>query len=259
MRRIWPGAIVTENTLHVHTMAVRKAFGPYRYLLKTESRRGLRLLGDWTVSHHDAARSPAVAADAGRRRISDAPFSRACDTPGRADCGGGAVAGPHVRLASGNPDRTRRNRQNQPRLESRPRSCGRLSRRRLVGRIGVAVGSGPGANSGGGSAQGADRAHQRHTRNHCAFRRRPKAAPRPRQGEHLIEAVATLVETLLARCPQRHVDHRQPRNDQAKAGYTRPSCGSDCLRSGPIGTRPRTERLRPRDKRTGRKPTCTAD
>ena len=40
MHRIWPGAIVTENTLHVHTMAVRKALGPYRHLLKTESRRG---------------------------------------------------------------------------------------------------------------------------------------------------------------------------------------------------------------------------
>jgi predicted ATPase/DNA-binding winged helix-turn-helix (wHTH) protein len=59
MDRIWPGAIVTENTLHVHTMAVRKALGPHRNLLKTESRRGYRLLGDWTVSRHDAAKPPA--------------------------------------------------------------------------------------------------------------------------------------------------------------------------------------------------------
>jgi predicted ATPase/DNA-binding winged helix-turn-helix (wHTH) protein len=58
MDRIWPGAIVTENTLHVHAMAVRKAFGPYRNLLKTESRRGYRLLGDWTVSRHHAAKPP---------------------------------------------------------------------------------------------------------------------------------------------------------------------------------------------------------
>ena len=58
MDRIWPGVIVTENTLHVHTMAVRKALGPYRALLRTESRRGLRLLGDWTVSRHHAARPP---------------------------------------------------------------------------------------------------------------------------------------------------------------------------------------------------------
>jgi predicted ATPase/DNA-binding winged helix-turn-helix (wHTH) protein len=58
MNRIWPGAIVMENTLHVHAAAVRKALGPYRKLLKTESRRGYRLLGSWTVRRHDAARPP---------------------------------------------------------------------------------------------------------------------------------------------------------------------------------------------------------
>jgi len=56
MGRIWPGAIVTEKTLQVHAMAVRKALGPYRTLLKTESRRGYRLLGSWTVRRHDAAK-----------------------------------------------------------------------------------------------------------------------------------------------------------------------------------------------------------
>src|ERR1700749_839999 len=40
MNRVWPGAIVMENTLQVHAAAVRKALGPYRSLLKTESRRG---------------------------------------------------------------------------------------------------------------------------------------------------------------------------------------------------------------------------
>jgi predicted ATPase/DNA-binding winged helix-turn-helix (wHTH) protein len=58
MNRIWPGAIVTENTLQVHTVAVRKALGPYRSLLKTESRRGYRLLGEWTVRQHRASRPP---------------------------------------------------------------------------------------------------------------------------------------------------------------------------------------------------------
>jgi predicted ATPase/DNA-binding winged helix-turn-helix (wHTH) protein len=58
MDRIWPGAIVLENTLAVHAAAVRKALGPYRSLLKTESRRGYRLLGDWTVGRHNAARPP---------------------------------------------------------------------------------------------------------------------------------------------------------------------------------------------------------
>ena len=58
MDRIWPGAIVMENTLQVHTAAVRKALGPYRGLLKTESRRGYRLLGSWTVQHHGPATPP---------------------------------------------------------------------------------------------------------------------------------------------------------------------------------------------------------
>src|SRR5215510_4527417 len=58
MNRIWPGAVVMENTLQVHAGALRRALGPYRALLKTESRRGYRLLGDWTVRHRDAARPP---------------------------------------------------------------------------------------------------------------------------------------------------------------------------------------------------------
>ena len=56
MDRIWPGAIVMENTLQVHAGAIRKALGPYRSLLKTEFGRGYRLLGDWTVRHRDEAK-----------------------------------------------------------------------------------------------------------------------------------------------------------------------------------------------------------
>ena len=57
--RIWPGAAVLENTLQVHATAIRKALGPYRALLKTEAGRGYRLLGDWAVHRHDFARPPA--------------------------------------------------------------------------------------------------------------------------------------------------------------------------------------------------------
>jgi predicted ATPase len=42
----------------VHTAAVRKALGPYRGLLKTESGRGYRLLGSWKVQHHGPATPP---------------------------------------------------------------------------------------------------------------------------------------------------------------------------------------------------------
>ena len=60
MNRVWPGAVVMENTLQVHAAAVRKALGPHRGLLKTESGRGYRLLGDWTVQHQGPA-TPLVA------------------------------------------------------------------------------------------------------------------------------------------------------------------------------------------------------
>src|SRR5215467_4650508 len=58
MNRVWPGAVVMENTLQVHAAAIRKALGPYRGLLKTESRRGYRLLGNWAVRHHEPATPP---------------------------------------------------------------------------------------------------------------------------------------------------------------------------------------------------------
>ena len=58
MDRVWPGAVVMEGTLHVHAAAVRRALGPYRDLLKTESRRGYRLLGDWTIRDNEPSKPP---------------------------------------------------------------------------------------------------------------------------------------------------------------------------------------------------------
>jgi predicted ATPase/DNA-binding winged helix-turn-helix (wHTH) protein len=58
MDRIWPGAIVMEHTLQVHAGAVRKALGPHRSLLRTETGRGYRLLGHWTIRRDDEAKPP---------------------------------------------------------------------------------------------------------------------------------------------------------------------------------------------------------
>src|ERR1700722_14195947 len=58
MDRVWPGAMVGENTLQVHISAIRKALGQDRAMLKTASGRGYRLLGDWTIRRHEAARPP---------------------------------------------------------------------------------------------------------------------------------------------------------------------------------------------------------
>ena len=55
MSRVWPGAIIGENTIQVHISAIRKALGPDRSMLKTVSGRGYRLLGDWQVRSYDPA------------------------------------------------------------------------------------------------------------------------------------------------------------------------------------------------------------
>ena len=60
LERMWGGIIVNENVLQVHISAVRKALGPYRGLLKTESGRGYRLIGDWVV-HQQRSSSSSVA------------------------------------------------------------------------------------------------------------------------------------------------------------------------------------------------------
>jgi non-specific serine/threonine protein kinase len=48
MGRVWPGAIVEDNTLQFHISAIRRALGPDREMLKTASGRGYQLLGAWT-------------------------------------------------------------------------------------------------------------------------------------------------------------------------------------------------------------------
>ena len=73
MDRIWPGAVVLENTLQVHAAAIRKALGPHRRLLKTESGRGYRLLGDWTLRRRDTPRVPASTTQV--ERLADPPGS----------------------------------------------------------------------------------------------------------------------------------------------------------------------------------------
>jgi len=58
MERVWPGAVVEDNTLQVHISAVRKALGRDRDMLKTASGRGYRLVGNWTMRLESAIASP---------------------------------------------------------------------------------------------------------------------------------------------------------------------------------------------------------
>jgi non-specific serine/threonine protein kinase len=58
MSRVWPGAIVEENTLQVHIYAIRKALGADRSMLKTASGRGYRLTGSWQIREEKAGARP---------------------------------------------------------------------------------------------------------------------------------------------------------------------------------------------------------
>lgn len=62
MERVWPGAIVGDNTLHVHVAAVRKAFGSDRGMLQTAPGRGYRLVGGWVGQRGEAAEAPSLPA-----------------------------------------------------------------------------------------------------------------------------------------------------------------------------------------------------
>src|SRR5262249_48197018 len=73
MDRLWPGAVVEENTLQAHISAIRKALGADRGLLKTVSGRGYRLLGDWTFPQEGVAAAK-PAAEPGGRFVTNIPM-----------------------------------------------------------------------------------------------------------------------------------------------------------------------------------------
>lgn len=73
MERIWPGAIVGDNTLQVHISAVRKALGADRGMLKTLHGRGYRLVGDWTPRLGEATEAPPLPLPQPRPRSTERP------------------------------------------------------------------------------------------------------------------------------------------------------------------------------------------
>jgi predicted ATPase/DNA-binding winged helix-turn-helix (wHTH) protein len=60
MRQVWSGAVVEESALQVHISAIRKAFGSDRGMLKTAFGRGYRLLGAWTIRQERISAAPVV-------------------------------------------------------------------------------------------------------------------------------------------------------------------------------------------------------
>ena len=96
MSRIWPGAtVVRKHAPGACSGDPQGAWSSIGAMLKTESGRGYRLLGDWTVRRHDAAKPPT-----GLQRMRVGGESPVTNFPatvtrliGRSR-GGGAVAGP---------------------------------------------------------------------------------------------------------------------------------------------------------------------
>ena len=64
--RVWPGAIVEDNTLHFHISAIRKALGPGRGMLKTASGRGYRMVGGWTLRQESTSSADSIALEPAR-------------------------------------------------------------------------------------------------------------------------------------------------------------------------------------------------
>ena len=79
LRAVWPGAIVEEATLWVHISAIRRALGPDRHLLKTVSRRGYRLTGNWSATSPDGPPRDFEVEDVDRR--ASQPSSNIPETP----------------------------------------------------------------------------------------------------------------------------------------------------------------------------------
>ncbi len=87
MARLWPGHVVEENRLQVHMSAVRKALGQDRGLLRTACGRGYRLLGEWRVREEPLAQSPpdrGAETRSARPRLGNLPAARS-DLIGRAE------------------------------------------------------------------------------------------------------------------------------------------------------------------------------
>ena len=119
MRRVWPGAVVEESTVQVHISAIRSALGPDRAIMRIASGRGHRLLGRWSANQREAsqravdlipARAPAEPVQ------SHLPVAPA-ELIGRA-VAGAACAGSYLRPSDRHTDRSRWDRKTRLALET---------------------------------------------------------------------------------------------------------------------------------------------
>ena len=78
MDRVWPGAIVEDNTIQFHMSAIRKALGQDRGIFQTAFGRGYGLLGvlDGPAGEHIAVDSGPIST--GMVPSPDPPFITNC-------------------------------------------------------------------------------------------------------------------------------------------------------------------------------------
>lgn len=60
LSRVWPDVTVGDNTVEVHISAIRKVFGADRKLLKTVSGRGYQLVGEWRARQNNHQIAPSA-------------------------------------------------------------------------------------------------------------------------------------------------------------------------------------------------------
>ena len=130
MRRVWPGAIVEENTLQAQIAAIRRALGADRNSLKTVSGRGYRLIGKWSPQAATGS-TPAAERRANSRRRHASLTHQSAGQADRSDrarlCRPSPGTGPH-RSTIGDVDRPGRYRQDGSGAASRPRRFHELAR-----------------------------------------------------------------------------------------------------------------------------------
>ena len=72
--RVWRGVFVEESAVRVHIAAIRKAFGPDRDMLNNTVGRGYRLLGSWRIRQEDVPAEPQTHVRAPSNNIPAATF-----------------------------------------------------------------------------------------------------------------------------------------------------------------------------------------
>ncbi len=247
-RRVWPGAIVEDNTLQVHISAIRKALGAgSRAACRRSSGRGYRLPGDWTVRAQRAERGrlrrrqprrspsdivtnfPATAAaligrESGRRALRDLLTAyRVVTLTGPGGIGKTVLASEVARALFPT-----------------------LAERRVPGRTGLALRGRPGALRRCRRAQPSARWRAKRCR-----RRSPGRSATGRvllvldNCEHVIDVAAATVETLVRLCPNTDRAGDEPGELRVEGEVVfrvppleTPAGASDALRPRPRSTAP---------------------